>query len=351
MLKTLTIRSLTLFPEETLGFSGGMNVIIGENGTGKTHLLKAAYSLLAVSAQAAEAGESSPTKSYLQKALADKLVGVFRPDSLGRLASRQQGRSRCELEASFSDSQCDLGLSFATNAESQVAIEKLPSAWIDKLPVYLPTRELLTLYPGFISMYRNQYVDFEETWFDTSLLLGKPGVRGKRESGVKVLLEPLETAMGGRVEQDKSGRFFFKPLSGARIEMPLVAEGLRKLAMLSRLIVTGSLLDKGYLFWDEPEANLNPRLIKQVARVLVSLARQGIQVFIATHSLFLLRELEILHNESSVDARFFALSSPGEQGVSVQQADTLDEVNPLVLLDEDLQQSDRFLAMDEENMS
>ena len=32
------------------------------------------------------------------------------------------------------------------------------------------------------------------------------------------------------------------------MEIPLVAEGLRKLAMLARLIITGSLLDKGYLF-------------------------------------------------------------------------------------------------------
>lgn len=41
------------------------------------------------------------------------------------------------------------------------------------------------------------------------------------------------------------------------MEMPLVAEGLRKVAMLARLIATGTLLEQGYLFWDEPETNLN----------------------------------------------------------------------------------------------
>ncbi len=39
------------------------------------------------------------------------------------------------------------------------------------------------------------------------------------------------------------------------MEMHLVAEGLRKLAMIARLIANGSLVDKVSLFWDEPEAN------------------------------------------------------------------------------------------------
>ena len=103
--------------------------------------------------------------------------------------------------------------------------------------------------------------------------------------------------MGGKVELDANGRFYLKTSGQGRIEMPLVAEGIRKLAMLARLIATGSLLGSGYLFWDEPEANLNPRLIKSVATAILCLARNGIQVFVATHSLFLLRELEILSKD------------------------------------------------------
>ncbi len=41
------------------------------------------------------------------------------------------------------------------------------------------------------------------------------------------------------------------------------------------------------------EANLSPKFIKSVALAILGLARDGIQVFVATHSLFLLRELEI----------------------------------------------------------
>jgi hypothetical protein len=66
---------------------------------------------------------------------------------------------------------------------------------------------------------------------------------------------------------------------------------------------------------------------------------------LATHSLFLLRELDILgHQKEFQDAarRFFSLSNT-EQGVLVQQSDSIDDIEPIVMLDENLQQSDRFL--------
>ena len=115
--------------------------------------------------------------------------------------------------------------------------------------------------------------------------------------------------------------------------------------MLARLIATGSLLDKGYLFWDEPETNLNPKLIKLIARVILHLCAQGIQVFIATHSLFLLRELELLSSQSefrTIEERYFSLKKT-DAGVLVEQGDSIEKLETLVLLDEELAQSDRYM--------
>lgn len=126
--------------------------------------------------------------------------------------------------------------------------------------------------------------------------------------------------------------------------MPLVAEGWRKIAMLARLIATGSLLGKDCLFWDKPESNLNPKLIREVARAILLICETGVQVFIATHSLFLLREFEILLEREfkEVEQRYFALCR-GDDGVEVSQADDVAGIDPLVLLDEDLAQSERFV--------
>lgn len=353
MLKRLKIRNLTVFPEADLGFSPALNVIIGVNGTGKTHLLKTAYAVLATSAEEGrKPNASEPTKTLLQPRLADKLVSVLRPESLGRLARRRQGRERCELAVSFKDRSLDMAFSFATNSKTEVSIEQLPRSWLDKAPVYLPTRELLTLYPNFVAVYDSHYLEFEETYRDTCVLLGAPGVRGPREVRANELLQRLEKAMGGSVHLDKNGRFYLHSAQG-KLEMPLVAEGVRKLAMIARLIATGSLLDKGYLFWDEPETNLNPQLIKEVAEIILMLAGNGIQVFIATHSLFLLRELEIGLNKCAeldrlfdiepTKPRFFGLQ-PGTDGVTVQQGTAIEAIDPIAALDEALEQSDRYLS-------
>ena len=204
----------------------------------------------------------------------------------------------------------------------------------------------MTIYPGFVALYDMHYVPFEETWRDTCVHLTVPQLTGRRSAAIADLLEPLEKAMGGRVFLDKSGRFYLKSAAG-NMEMQLVSEGLRKLAMLAQLISNGVLQENGYVFWDEPEANLNPKLIKLIAEVIYSLANNGVQVFIATHSLFLLRELEIMTltaKGKSPSQRYFALKAEDES-VSIEQGDALTDLHTLVMLDEALQQSDRYMDL------
>ena len=105
------------------------------------------------------------------------------------------------------------------------------------------------------------------------------------------------------------------------------------------------------LFWDEPEANLNPVYIRWVAIALHSLAQAGIQVIIATHSLFLARELEILvansaRNSERVETQFFGLHKTPKSGVEVVQGNSIDDIGEVDALDASLQQSDRYLAME-----
>jgi energy-coupling factor transporter ATP-binding protein EcfA2 len=349
MLKEMSLRNFTAFPKADLRFSQGLNVIVGENGSGKSHLLKTAYTAIAVSAEGGrKPNAGDPTKTFLQKAYADKLVSVFRPESLGRLARRTRGRSRAELELKFSKPELDVAFNFSSASKSEVTIDQLPSVWQKRFPVFLPTRELLTIYPGFVSVYENHFLEFEETYRDACVLLGAPALRGPREQETAKLLAPVEEAMGGSVLLDRNGRFYLQSPGQGKMEMNLVAEGLRKLAMVARLIATGSLQDKGYLFWDEPETNLNPKLIKLVARLILTLAMRGIQLFVATHSLFLLRELEIGMQERSPNrrypVRYFGLS-PTAEGVTVEQGDHSEEIQTLLLLDEELEQSDRYMEV------
>lgn len=43
MLKSLQLKDFTVFPDSDIRFEENLNVVVGENGLGKTHLLKLAY--------------------------------------------------------------------------------------------------------------------------------------------------------------------------------------------------------------------------------------------------------------------------------------------------------------------
>ena len=345
MLKSAEFQSFTTVPNGVWQFADGLNIIIGENGLGKSHVLKALYTMLKVQSGRPE----DLFKSNLEKAYAEKLVRVMRPESLGRLVKRKQGRARCEIRLVMKQGKESSEIGFASNAKSQVEVLKAPETALIRSPVYLPTRELMTLCPWFLNLYDNYHLEFEETWRDTVSLLGAPSVKGPREIRAAQLIAPLEQAMGGKVEMDApSGRFYLRVTGEGSMEMPLVAEGIRKFAMLARLINTGVLLGHGYLFWDEPETNLNPKLMRTLAQCIVHLADQGIQVFIATHSLFLLREFEILlanrDRREGVAARYFGLHLQ-EQTVALTQSSDLSDIGPVTSLDESLKQSDRLLDL------
>lgn len=346
MLERVAIRNLTVFSKADLEFARNLNVIVGENGTGKTHLLKIAYAMLAVGADLGRRSvdaASALSQSAVEVRLGEKLVGVFRPEKLGNLVRRKA--RLCNVQMEFDNPQMNVEFTFASDGNTEVRVKQMPQGWAGQSPAFFPTRELLTIYPRFVSVYENHYLDFEETWRDTCVLLARPLLRGSKEGQVRKLLNPLERAMGGEIQLDRNGRFYLNSTDG-RTEMPLVAEGLRKLGMLAILIANGVLLDGGYLFWDEPEANLNPKLIREIARSVLALSSAGIQVFLATHSLFLLREIEILLSSTefaATEAKFLGLHS-SSIGVSVQEGTTADEIGDITALDEVLQQSDRFLA-------
>ena len=111
--------------------------------------------------------------------------------------------------------------------------------------------------------------------------------------------------------------------------------------MLAQLLANGSLTPDTTLFWDEPEANLNPALLRQLAALLVQLAAQGFQIILATHSLFLLKEFHILSkNNPAAQVRYFGLSAKAGEATQVVMQDDFELLPDIVALDAELAQAD-----------
>lgn len=307
-----------------LTFEPGINLIMGDNGTGKSQLLKLLYSCTSVLHDAVN--ESDMTKTNLQKKLASKLVGVFSPDSLGRLTNRQRGRAKAQVEIVYVGEKRPLQFSFATNSKTEVKAESIPECRVEATPVFLPSRELMSIFPGFVSLYDSHQLEFDETWRDTCNLLGRPPLRRTPGSDVDKALQPIMGILGERVYED-GGRFYLQRSEGV-FEMPLVAEGLRKLATIYRLVQSGVLLDSGFLFWDEPEANLNPASQKAIVQTVIELANAGVQVFMGTHSTFLMRQFdyESRNHPDMPSLRYTALKRKGTS-IQIEQGEVLSDLD------------------------
>lgn len=82
-------------------------------------------------------------------------------------------------------------------------------------------------------------------------------------------------------------------------EFNLVAEGIRKMALLWQLVKNGTLEKGSILFWDEPEANINPGYLSIIVELLLELESSGVQIFLATHDYILAKYFEVRKNENN----------------------------------------------------
>ncbi len=69
MLRSLSVRDFTVFKGADLTFAPGLNVIVGANGTGKTHLLKLPYTVMPMNTEEGRKCSVSPTKMFLQNCI------------------------------------------------------------------------------------------------------------------------------------------------------------------------------------------------------------------------------------------------------------------------------------------
>lgn len=106
------------------------------------------------------------------------------------------------------------------------------------------------------------------------------------------------------------------------MEAPLVAEGHRKLAMLAHLVMNGALTNNGFLFWDEPEASMNPQLAPLTSQTVFGLSQLGVQVFLATHDYAVSSELSLAAERDQHAITFFGLRRDAH-GVIAEHAETL----------------------------
>lgn len=310
--------------------SPGVNVLLGANSTGKTFAGKALYSVL--KGLGPEASPGTPPRELLR----EKLAAVFRPDDgdIRRLVSRVHGKSTGRIRVEFDD-RGPVRATISTAGRQVISSLDFPNINsvgeapsrpnLDTPALFLPSREVLAMYEGFVAAYTQRELAFDETYFDAAVALSAAALRGPRPGKLRDVVEQLESELGGKIRLE-GPRFYLHGARG-RLEAHLLAEGLRKVASIVHLIANGALRQGGLLIWDEPEANLHPRLAEVVVDCLGSLAEGGVQIIVATHDYLLADAIsrwseyrEVM--QRTADVRFFQLRRRGDDQVVVDSAST-----------------------------
>ncbi len=284
-LSRIRVEHFTAFDTLDLELSSGVNVLIGANATGKTHLMKVAYAACDI------------TKTRLD--FAGKLVRVFLPSgrALGRLVKRRQGNSRGSVEIFRGEHRLRVSFSNHATVPRSATITGAKSWGTEPIEcVYIPVKEMLSNAPGFRSLYAQREVHFEEIYADILDRAYRPALRDPMDGRRRQLLRNIQRAMEGKIVV-KEEEFFLRNQQG-NLEFSLLAEGMRKLGLLWLLIRNGSLPGGSILFWDEPETNLNPKQSGVLIEILLELQRLGVQAFLATHDYVILKELDLRRREN-----------------------------------------------------
>lgn len=359
MIAKLELTNFAKFGELSINFSPKINVIIGENGTGKTQLLKAAYAANTVLAQGQE-----------QSDLTDKLCSTFRPtgDALGKLVKNgTPGNQHAKINAEFGLGQ-GLSAEFTASSKKVKLTHFSTGALAVGTPIFLPTKEVLSMFKGITNEKADQATLrslFDATYLD---LCEKLAVRRpiKSEEAIErdlrfgQVYQTLVNTIEGRFrltlgsasfepgkyqeQRDKDQHKLntrmetvFVPIKGESISAQMAAEGIRKLGILQLLLENQQLKPgtTGTLFWDEPETNMNPKLMRLLVEVLLELSRNGQQIVLATHDYVLLKWFDLLMDKGKGDhVRFHALFKDSADGeIKLDSTDDYLAITPNAIAD------------------
>ena len=247
----IVLDRFTAFRRLDLNFGRGINVLIGANGTGKTHLLKVIYSACDI--------------TRTEGSFTTKLLKVFLPyeDRIGRLVHRQRGRNSAVIQIYLGIKR--LRLSFTSLSKFTAKISGKRKWQEERIEcVYIPVKEMLAHAPGFRSLYSGRVIRFEEIYADIVDRAYLPILRGPAGSKRRVLLRLIEGSLEGKVVT--RGEEFFLSNKQGNLEFSLLAEGHRKLALLWILIQNGSLLEGSILFLGRTRSEPQPAINGECSR-------------------------------------------------------------------------------------
>ena len=344
MIKNIHLKDFTIFDSFEWEHLSNVNLVIGENDTGKSNLLRLLYAVTRSVQESGQRHESTRWKDILAR----KLQWTFQPPGLelGKIVRKGERRLNVHCEIGLSDIKFEFGSSTTKQINDAVIEPQHPSFGVYTL--FFPPKEILTTQKAIAATREAQeIIGFGDTYLDLVKALRQPETQGEIELEMKSILSELDRLFPGHIRQREDGEFEYRRGPG-KYEMTQTAEGIKKIGSLAHLIRNKQVQRGSILFFDEPSANLHPSAILDFVKLLFEMSLANVQIFVATHSYVVLKQFELLAREHGEAVPLCVFSASERDGVNARFADLRDRIpqNSIVDASVNLFERDLDLSMD-----
>ncbi|MDI9869201.1 AAA family ATPase [Flectobacillus roseus] len=333
MIKEIKVKNFMAHSELFLQDIPQINLIIGQNDTGKTGILKLLYTIVK-SLEVYSLKRKSGDVLY-KKELAEKLKSTFFPrKGLGELV-KKSSKEKLEVDIAIKSKnyQQSIYFSFGEKTDETIStctdlVESIPEQTINAL--FIPAKEVLTAFNDISSMRDNFYgMGFDDTYLDLIKALRLESSKGKVASELSNVNKHLEELFEGRIEQTRIPEqpFLFKK-GNQQFSMQLTAEGIKKIGILTTLITNRQLGNRTILFMDEPETALHPNAIRKMVEMLVAMSKAGVQIFLASHSYFVIKQMALCAQRDQIDIKCWNIQKSSDNSINTTFEDLKSGILP-----------------------
>ena len=331
MIENVQLKDFAIFKEFEWDKLSNVNLIIGENDTGKSSLLKMLYAITRSLLDHAQ----DPVDSRWADELAPKLQWTFQPPDLELGKIVRKGGERLEAKCTFRFSGPAEFAEFDFGSSTRKQIGSASTLFTERqreisqpVPpvVFFPPKEVLTTRDAIIETRdRLSVIGFDDTYYDLAKALRSPESYGELDSSLEDVLDGLDGLFPGSIEQEDDGELIYRR-GREKYGISQTAEGIKKVGALTQLIRSRHIQQGSVLFFDEPSANLHPNAILKFVELLFRLSQAEVQIFVATHSYVVLKQFELLAREHGESVPLCVLSPLEEGGVEANFADLMNRI-------------------------
>lgn len=328
MIQKITIKNFFNYENLTIENLPNITVLIGENDTGKTGLLKILYA----TAKGLEifSRRNLSVDTSFKKVLAEKLFNVFQPrkNGIGDMVTKGS-KDKLSVDITFKRSdktnyKQDIHFTFGETTTQTIndCTDRPDIAPDDFNVLFIPSKEVLTAFKAIKFTREPHYLfGFDDTYLDLIKALEIPTQKGKISEGLVKINRDLEELFEGVINPTEREESFLFKKGNTEYSISMTAEGIKKIGILTTLIRNRQLGKNTILFFDEPETALHPKAVRLLTEMIVEMSKAGVQIVLSTHSYFVIKQLTNCAKRANKNGEKFDVlccSLERERGKSVE---------------------------------